>query len=126
MNKVSEIKITKRSLLHEICNEKCHNWYYFIRGRIYDEQKTCYRKFAFIVFFDVFDVLEELDGDTYTKADIEENGHFPIYIEKGIGDEFDVYPFTDNNVCKQIAYIKYVHELQHLLFGLSINHEMEV
>lgn len=62
----------------------------------------------------------------YTKPDIEEYGYFPIYIEKGIGDEFDVYPFTDNNVCKQIAYIKYVHELQHLLFGLSIDHEMEV
>lgn len=62
----------------------------------------------------------------YTKPDIEEYGYFPIYIEKGIGDEFDVYPFTDNNVCTQIAYIKYVHELQHLLFGLGINHEMEV
>lgn len=62
----------------------------------------------------------------YTKPDIEEYGYFPIYIEKGIGDEFDVYPFTGNNVCKQIAYIKYVHELQHLLFGLGINHEMEV
>lgn len=62
----------------------------------------------------------------YTKPDIEEYGYFPIYIEKGIGDEFDVYPFTDNNVCKQIAYIKYVHELQHLLFSLGINHEMEV
>lgn len=62
----------------------------------------------------------------YIKPDIEEYGYFPIYIEKGIGDEFDVYPFTDNNVCKQIAYIKYVHELQHLLFGLGINHEMEV
>lgn len=62
----------------------------------------------------------------YTKPDIEEYGYFPIYIEKGIGDEFDVYPFTDNNVCKQIAYIKYVHELQHLLFGLGINHKMEV
>lgn len=62
----------------------------------------------------------------YTKPDIEEYGYFPIYIEKGIGDEFDVYPFTDNNVCTQIAYIKYVHQLQHLLFGLGINHEMEV
>lgn len=40
----------------------------------------------------------------YTKPDIEEYGYFPIYIEKGIGDEFDVYPFTDNNVCEQIAY----------------------
>ena len=62
----------------------------------------------------------------YTKSDIEEYGYFPIYIEKGIGKEFDVYPFTGNNVCIQIAYIKYVHQLQHLLFGLNINHEMEV
>ena len=62
----------------------------------------------------------------YTKPDIEEYGYFPIYIEKGIGDEFDVYPFTDNNICKQIAYIKYVHQLQHLLFGLGLNSEMEV
>ena len=62
----------------------------------------------------------------YTKPDIEEYGYFPIYIEKGIGDEFDVYPFTGNYVCTQIAYIKYVHQLQHLLFGLGLNSEMEV
>lgn len=62
----------------------------------------------------------------YTKPDVEEYGYFPIYIEKGIGKEFDVYPFTYNNVCTQIAYIKYVHELQHLLFGLGLNSEMEV
>ena len=62
----------------------------------------------------------------YTKPDIEEYGYFPIYIEKGIGKEFDVYPFTDNNDCKQIAYIKYVHQLQNLLFGLGLNSEMEV
>lgn len=62
----------------------------------------------------------------YTKPDIEEYGYFPIYIEKGIGDEFDVYPFTGNNVCTQIAYIKYVHQLQNLLFGLGIKNEMEV
>lgn len=62
----------------------------------------------------------------YTKPDIEEYGYFPIYIEKGIGKEFDVYPFAYNNVCTQIAYIKYVHELQHLLLGLGLNSEMEV
>lgn len=62
----------------------------------------------------------------YIKPDIEEYGYFPIYIEKGIGDEFDVYPFTDNNVCKTIAYIKYIHQLQHLLFGLGLNSEMKI
>lgn len=39
----------------------------------------------------------------YTKPDIEEYGYFPIYIEKGIGKEFDVYLFTYNNVCTQIV-----------------------
>lgn len=62
----------------------------------------------------------------YTKPDIEEYGYFPIYIEKGIGKEFDVYPFTDNRVCKQVAYIRYVHELQHLLFGLKLNSKIEI
>lgn len=62
----------------------------------------------------------------YTKPDIKEYGYFPIYIEKGIGDEFDVYPFTGNNVCTQIAYIKYVHQLQHLLFGLGMDSSMIV
>lgn len=62
----------------------------------------------------------------YTKPDIEEYGYFPIYIEKGIGDEFDVYPFTDNHDCKQIAHIKYVHQLQHFLFGLGLDSEMEL
>lgn len=62
----------------------------------------------------------------YTKPDIEEYGYFPIYIEKGIGNEFDVYPFTDNNVCKPIAYIKYVHQLQHFLFWLGLDSEMEL
>lgn len=62
----------------------------------------------------------------YTKPDIKEYGYFPIYIEKGIGKEFDVYPFTGNHDCKQIAYIKYVHQLQNLLFGLGLKSEMEV
>lgn len=62
----------------------------------------------------------------YTKPEIEEYGYFPIYIEKGIGKEFDVYPFAYNKSCTQITYIKYVHELQHLLFGLGLNSEMEV
>lgn len=60
----------------------------------------------------------------YTKPNIEEYGYFPIYIEKGTRDEFDVYPFTGNNVCTQIAYIEYVHQLQHLLFGLGLDSSM--
>lgn len=64
--------------------------------------------------------------EVYIKPDIKEYGYFPIYIEKGIGKEFDVYPFTDNHICKQIAYIKYIHQLQNILFGLGLNSKMKV
>lgn len=47
----------------------------------------------------------------YDEEDEDKYNNHTIYIEKGIGDEFGVYPFTDNNVCKPIAYIKYVHQL---------------
>ena len=62
----------------------------------------------------------------YIKPDIEEYGYFPIYIEKGIGKEFDVFPFTDNMMCKEITYIKYVHDLQHLLFGLGLDFDFNL
>ena len=41
----------------------------------------------------------------YTKPDIEEYGYFPIYIEKGIGKEYDVYLFTYNNECTKLVTI---------------------
>lgn len=78
-----EIKITKRTLLKEVNNDMCHNWYYYVQGRIYNDTKTRYRKFAFIVWFDVFDMMDSLDIDAYTKQDIRQ------YVEKCI------FCFTD-------------------------------
>lgn len=59
-----------------------------------------------------------------TKKDIEEYGYFPIYIK--VDKEFVVFPFTDGHPSKPIAYLRYVSDLQHLLFGLGLNSEMEV
>ena len=58
-----EIKITKKQKLLEINNEMCHNYYYLVHGRIYNDDKTAYRKFKFISWFDIFDVDEYFNGD---------------------------------------------------------------
>lgn len=58
-----EIKITKRKKLLEINNDMCHNFYYFINGRFYNDDKTAYRKFKFVVWFDIFDVDEYFNYD---------------------------------------------------------------
>lgn len=52
--------------------------------------------------------------------------------KKGYITYLSVYPFFDNDGFnffynnQKLATIHYVHELQHILFGLNINHEMEV
>lgn len=52
--------------------------------------------------------------------------------KKGYITYLSVYPFFDNDGFsffynnQKLATIHHVHELQHILFGLSINHEMEV
>lgn len=58
-----EIKITKRTKLLEINNDMCHNFYYLINGRFYNENKTAYRRFKFVVWFDIFDVDEFFNYD---------------------------------------------------------------
>ena len=48
----------------------CHNYYYLIYGRIYNESKTRYRKFKYVEFFDIFDLQEYFEKDFITKEDI--------------------------------------------------------
>lgn len=65
-----EIRITKKEKLQEINNDKAHNFYYLIYGRIYNDDKTRYKKFKFVLFFDVFDVQEYFEQDFYTKENL--------------------------------------------------------
>lgn len=58
-----EIKITKRQKLLEINNDMCHNYYYLVHGRFYNDDHTAYRKFKFVLWFDIFDVDEYFNGD---------------------------------------------------------------
>lgn len=69
-----DITITKRRLLWEQCNDKCHNFYYLVNGRIYKKTKPNeyrrFRKFKFIMWFDIFDLQEWFEGkEKITKED---------------------------------------------------------
>lgn len=69
-----EVKITKRKLWHEVNNAACHNYYFAYWGRIYNDDRTMYKRFSFIVFFDAFE-LQEYYCDKeceITKNDIQE------------------------------------------------------
>ena len=62
----------------------------------------------------------------YTLPDVEGFGYCPILLAEDYNENFVVYPFTDGHVCKPIAYIKYISDLQHLLFGLGLDSRLEV
>lgn len=65
-----EVKITKRRKLHEVCNDMCHNWYYEVSGRIMNDERTRYRRFHFVVWFDIIDLQEYYDQDCISKKQI--------------------------------------------------------
>lgn len=65
-----DFKITKTKLLREQNNDMCHNYYYLFQGRIYNEDKTKYRKFKFVEWCDIFDVMEYFEKDYITLNDV--------------------------------------------------------
>ena len=67
MNNDYEVKITKTSKLLEVNNDMVHNFYYLVHGRIINENRTKYKKFRFVLFYDVFDLQEYWENDKITK-----------------------------------------------------------
>ena len=65
-----EIKINKTEKLLEVNNDMVHNFYFLIKGRMYNDSKTESKKFKFVVWFDVFEVLEYFESDSYSESDI--------------------------------------------------------
>lgn len=63
-------EITKKQKLCEVNNEKCHNYYYLIYGKIYNANKTRFRKFKFVEWFDIFDIQEYYEKDFITDTEI--------------------------------------------------------
>lgn len=67
-----DFKITKLNKIHEVNNDMVHNYYYLYYGKIYNADRTKFRKFKYIEWFDVFDVQEFFDIDSVTKDDVTE------------------------------------------------------
>lgn len=64
------IEYTKINKILEVNNDMVHNYYYIYYGRIYNENKTRYRKFKYVEWFDIFDLQEYYEKDIITKEDI--------------------------------------------------------
>lgn len=73
---------------------------------------------------EVMTIGTRIIDSVFIKDDIEEYGYFPIYIK--VDKEFVVFPFTDGHPSKPIAYLKYVSDLQHLLFGLGLDSNLKI
>ena len=67
-----DFKITKKQKILEVNNDKAHNFYFLIYGHIYNEDKTRYRKFKFVEWFDIFDLQEYFDKDYITNDDVKQ------------------------------------------------------
>lgn len=66
-------EITKINKLLEVNNDKAHNFYYIYYGRIYNKNRTKYKKFKYVEWFDIFDVQEYFDDKVFiTDKDIKE------------------------------------------------------
>ena len=67
-----DFEITKKQKILEVNNEMCHNYYYLIHGRLYNENKTKYKKLKYILFFDIWDLLEYYEKDFVTQEEIKD------------------------------------------------------
>lgn len=96
------VKVTRRYLYHEVSNNMCHNYYYLAYVRIYNADRTRYRKAKFVVWVDAEDVCESIECDTYTKSDIDNLVDDIISAELEVinsyDDTKDFYDFCNRSI----------------------------
>ena len=95
-----DFEITKQQKILEINNDMCHNYYFLIHGRIYNEGKTRMRKFKYVQWFDIFDVQDFFeDKEWITQEDVREylnNLEVPyLYNIKDYNDEKGLKEFYE-------------------------------
>lgn len=76
------------------------------------------------------EILEK-NGWEFVGGQLDEDGFtWDIYSNRGVLPDLHYYPDGKFSVFmygkEVLPDIKYIHQLQHILFGLDINHEMEV
>lgn len=64
------IELTKHQKICEVNNSMCHNFYYLQHGRIYNADRTHFRRFKFVLWFDINDVCDYFDKDIVTRQEI--------------------------------------------------------
>lgn len=64
------IELTKLEKLLEVNNSMCHNYYYLQHGRIYNEDKTKFRRFKFVFWTDIDSICEYYEKDFVTNDEI--------------------------------------------------------
>lgn len=67
-----KIKITQKRKLLEVNNDMAHNYYYEIKGRFYNDDNTKYKRFSFVLWFDIFDLMEYFEKDYINENDIKD------------------------------------------------------
>ena len=67
-----DFEITRKQKILETNNDMAHNYYFLIHGKLYNENKTRYRKFKYIEWFDIFDIMEFFEKDYITQEDVKE------------------------------------------------------
>lgn len=101
---IGRVQITKRKLLLEVSNTMCHNYYYEVVGRVYHENGHTYRRFNFVVFFDIFDLQEYFEKDIIHKKDIKEYLDYLIevnlYMLNGWDDSTEFFEMCKESVDK--------------------------
>ena len=97
-----EVKITKTSKLLEVNNDMVHNFYYLVYGRIINKDRTKYKKFRFVLFYDIFDLQEYWDDVVITK-DMEKEYRNELIFSmvdtiKSYDDTIDFYELCNNTI----------------------------
>lgn len=87
-----DIKITKTSKLLEVNNDMVHNFYYLVHGRIINENKTKYKKFRFVLFYDIFELQEYFETDDKITKDMEKE--YRDYLIFNMVDTINSYDDT--------------------------------
>ena len=65
-------RITKMSLIKEVDNEMCHNYYYVVNGRVYNKDGTRYKKIKFILWNDIESICDYLGSACVTRQEIKD------------------------------------------------------
>lgn len=99
-----ENRVTKTIKLLEVNNDKVHNYYYLVYGKIISKKSKKALKYKFVMWFDIFDLQEYFEKDYISKSNIKEyvselSYNYIGYEIKSINDKKGIKAFL--NECNE-------------------------